>query len=206
LPKIDYSLSIQDVYIEASKGCMVEQGQNARLHFLRDARYMPENSSSWAMSRAARPGEPWPSWLPDWSLEVSPLRDLMHKLYDSNTDPSDHRESHATIFQDHEHHDEARLTGPCLRVRGIIVVSLQSVLEKETVEGLRTCPDAYPSTLVTYAEAYRMIHTKEISKAAGDRQTRLDASYLWRHIDDFESTCSSSSTSYSTKPQPRPCV
>jgi len=196
-PKIDYSLSTQEVYVEAAKACMLKQGENAYLDFLRYAQHMPEGSSMWQLSKAVISGEHWPSWLIDWSIEVPNDETQSCECYTvhlrrTRSSASAGRRSHAKILLHHDHKATARINGPCLSVRGIIVLSIHGLLDSEDTEYLQECTDTYPSTSLKYHEAYKNIVKRKTGVSRWLKTLKnpdyliTHPSHFWQHVTTLE--------------------
>lgn len=65
LPKADYTLSVQDIYVHSCRTWMQHQGENAKITFL------PYAYGNNTVSTQSSGTSPWPSWPPNWSRASS---------------------------------------------------------------------------------------------------------------------------------------
>jgi hypothetical protein len=190
MPRVDYSLSIREVYIEAAAARMAFHGHGARLHFLEDAGHIPKDRLPETSRAIAVTEEDWPSWLPDWTIPAQRPR----LMFFCKPWAASGRCSEASLLKDHEHADTLTpAKRPCLCVRGVLTLTIKHLLHHQTqpeyqrhADVLNQFPCFYPTTASTYLDLYLKVLDPESGYDACIPKERRTSKF-WQYLKERES-------------------
>jgi hypothetical protein len=197
LPSVNYDATKLEVFFPTVMTCMgggygpsMGGGHGAKLDFLRDAGdYQNRARAEAAASDPSLVDTPvtssasWPSWIPDWSLNVK----RFHLGDKRRGTPSDLMRSEATALWAHRVEGQ-EAHGPCLRVQGIMVLTVCQSFPGMNYKDLEEHLDGtarYPISNLTYSKVLSRL--PEIEPVNRYVDMAKEKPQLWKHIDALKS-------------------